>query len=167
MFRMILCPGDDCGEFLPFSSFDDHAKTCRGLDFETTGRVGFDLERAVYQAGEGRTGWPTSIFQMNNETFALRPWMEDNKFYFDTMMLAEREKCDRFMTTVSILDPKSETTHIGQFNPRPIGPTNTEESMLIVHKKSLAKVFTINDDGDFEFYIDFKVSEKRTIETID
>ena len=127
----------------------------------------WQFEAGVPTWGLPRVRWNTSIFQMNNETFALRLWMEDNKFYFETVMLAEREKCNRFMTTVSILDPKSETTCIGQFHPRPIGTTNTEESMLVVHKKSIAKVLTINDGGNFEFHNDFKVSEKRPIEAID
>ena len=165
MFRMIICPGIYCEQLLPFSSFNDHAKTCKKLNVATTGRLGFPLKRASHEGG--REIWKTSIFQMNNETFVLRAWMEDNKVYFDTVMLAERDKSDCFMTTVSILNPKSETSFSGQFNPRPIGPTNTEESMLIVHKRSLAKVFTTNDQGEFVFTIEFKVSEKRAIEAID
>ena len=79
-------------------------------------------------------------------------------------MLAEQEKCDRFTTTVSIPDPKSAAVFTGQFNPRPLGPTNIKEPMLMIHIKSLAKVFKTNEFDKFEFKIEFKVSEKRTIE---
>ena len=80
------------------------------------------------------------------------------------MMLAEQDKCDRFMTTVSIADPKSAATFTGQFNPRPLGPYHIEEPMLMIPQKSLAKVFTTTEEDESEFRIEFKVSEKRTIE---
>ena len=119
---------------------------------------------------EGNAAWIVSIFHMKKETFALRVSFRDNNFYFETMMLAERDKCDRFMTTISIPNPKSVTSFDWRVNPRPMGPTNIEESVIIVPKKSLAKVFTeLEEDGDlfFFFTIHFKVSEKRAIDVLD
>ena len=90
--------------------------------------------------------------------------MRGNNFYFDSVMLAERDKCERFMTTISVLDPNSQTSFNGQFTPTPIGPTHVEESTI--HKRSLSKVFRTEGDNLF-LKVEFKVSEKRPIEFID
>ena len=167
-FRIILCPGNLCKELMPLSSFDEHATMCSKVVLKVEGKVAFELKKENYQTGNA--SWKTQFFHTKNETFALRMAMRNNNLYIETVMLADRDKCDRFMTTISLVNPKSETSFIGQFNPRPIGPTNIEESTLIIHKRSLvnAKVFTTKgEDNVFSFTIDFKVSEKRTFEVID
>ena len=167
-FRPILCPVRECEKLVPFSSFDGHAEMCPHLDVEIGGKVEFTFGRDTYENGNG--AWNVMIFHRKKETFALRLGMRDNNFYFESLMLAERDKCDRFMTTISIPNPKSVTSFDWRVNPRPMGPTNIEESVIIVHKKSLAKVFTeLEEDGDlfFFFTIHFKVSEKRAIDVLD
>ena len=129
----------------------------------TKGNHDFDLEKGEYE--NGNASWKTQIFHMRNETFALRLSLQNNKFYLETLMLAERDKSDRFMTSVSILNPKSEPSYTWQINPTPMGPTDIQESIIVVHKTSLAKVFKTNQDL-FEFAISFKVSEKRSIEAV-
>ena len=161
--RLIICPDEDCTEFLPLSSFNEHAKMCFGLDIVTKGNLDFDLEKGEYE--NGNASWKTQIFHMRNETFALCLSLQNNKFYLETLMLAERDKSDRFMTSVSILNPKSEPSYTWQINPTPMGPTDIQESIIVVHKTSLAKVFKTNQDL-FEFAISFKVSEKRSIEAV-
>ena len=163
-FRIILCPGDECEELLPLSSFEEHAKTCSEIQVPANQSQHYTLGRENYD--NGNTSWPTILFHLKNETFALRAWMRNNNFYVETVMLAEREKCDRFMTTISIHNKLQSAANgfKGQFYPRPVGPTNMEESTLIVHKKSLAKIFTTNAQDEFEFTIDFKVSEKRAFD---
>ena len=163
-FRIILCPGDACEELLPLSSFDEHAKTCSNISLKVEGKVVFTLEMETYK--KGNMNWKTQIFRMKNETFAMRLGMRDNSFYFTSVMLAERDKCEKFMTTISILDPNFVTSFNGQFTPTPIGPTHIEESILMIHKRSLAKVFK-TEEGKFKLTIEFKVSEKRAIEMID
>ena len=163
-FRLVICPGEDCEELVPLSSFDQHAKMCSNLFIETKGKIEFVLDKDDYE--KGNCSWETSIIHMKNETFALRLNLKDDKFYLETLMLAGRNKCDRFMTTVCILNPKSEPTHTWQFNPTPMGPTNIQESIIVVHKTSLANVFKTNQD-ELEFTLNFKVSEKRPIEAID
>ena len=160
-FRVILCPGSKCEQLMPLSSFDEHAKTCSHISLRASQSQVFKLDRKRYD--DGNISWNTQIFHLKKETFALRVSMRNSNFNFETMMLAERGKCNRFMTTISIRDPKSATFFNGQFNPSPIGPTNTEESTFTVHKKSLAKIFTINEQDKCEFTIDFKVSEKRAL----
>ena len=125
----------------------------------------FELNRKAYE--KGNVSWTTSIFHVKNETFALRVWMRNNNLYVETVMFAERDKCNLFLTTISIRNKLQSAANgfKGQFNPRPVGTTNTEESMLTVHKKSLAKIFTTNEqDMIYEFVVDFKVSEKRDFE---
>ena len=163
-FRIILCPGDEREELLPLSSFDEHAKTCSESELGTSQSQVFDLDKKEYD--KGNTSWTTRIFCVKNETFPLRVSMRKNNFYVETVMMAERDKCDRFMTTISIRNKLQSAANgfKGQFNPRPVGPTNMEESTLVIHKKSLAKIFTTNAQDEFEFTIDFKVSEKRAFD---
>ena len=163
-FRLILCPGNLCKELMPISSFDEHAKTCLRVDLKTSQNNVFTLKKESYEKGDMH--WKTQIFRMNNETFGLRMGLRNNSFYFDSVMLAERDKCDLFMTTISIIDPNYVTSFNGQFTPTPIGPTHIEESILMIHKRSLAKVFKTKEDK-LELKIGFKVSEKRPIEIID
>ena len=160
-FRPILCPGSSCNQLLPLSSFNVHEKMCPYLAQATEGKHLFLLSNDAYDKGVCST-WKTRIFHTRDETFALRLWMRNNNLYFETVMLAGRDECTRFMTTISILNSKSVTPSIGQFNPRPIGPTNVEESTLAIHKTNLAKVFTTERENKLVFTIDFKVSEKRT-----
>ena len=162
--RIILCPDILCKGLMPISSFDEHAKACTKIDLKTHQRREVKINRELYE--QGNINWPTQIFRTKNETFALRLGMRKHSFYFDSAMLAERDKCERFMTTISILDPNSVTSFNGQFTPTPIGPTHIEESILMIHKRSLAKVFRA--EGNYLFLtVDFKVSEKRPIEIID
>ena len=153
MFRNITCPGKRCEEVLPLSFFDEHAKTCGGITIEKAYKVfgmGKDAEYAK---------WRTAIFKRRNETFALNVELVDHKFRIECVMFAEREKCDRFLPTISIPDPKCETFFNWQINPAPIG--TTKESVIVVHKKSLAKILKTKSDGGYSFEINFKVSEKR------
>ena len=161
-FRIIICPGNKCEQLLPFSSFDEHAKTCSKSNMRTAQSIIFTLDKEAYRSGNA--SWNTQIFHLNNETFALRVSLRNNNFSFEPVMLAERDKCNLFTTTISILDPKSVAYLNGQFNPRPIKSTNVEESALVIHKTSLANVFTTNKEDKSKFTIDIKVSEKRTIE---
>ena len=152
-FRNITCPGKRCEEVLPLSFFDEHAKTCGGITIEKAYKVfgmGKDAEYAK---------WRTAIFKRRNETFALNVELVNHKFRIECVMFAEREKCDRFLTTISIPDPKCETFFNWQINPTPIG--TDEGSVIIVHKTSFAKIFTRDDRGKYKFEINFKVSEKR------
>ena len=153
MFRNITCPGKRCEEVLPLSFFDEHAKTCGGITIEKAYKVfgmGKDAEYAK---------WRTAIFKRRNETFALNVELVDHKFRIECVMFAEREKCDRFLTTISIPDSKCETFFNWQINPTPIG--TDEGSVIIVHKTSFAKIFTRDDRGKYKFEINFKVFEKR------
>ena len=155
-FRNITCPG--CLEYLPLSSFDEHAKTCDGLDVEMGNHMTFSAGKE-FEDDIGPSTYSTSIFKRRNETFALIFEVADNKFRIECVMFAEREKCDRFLTTILITDPKCETFFNWQINPTPIG--TDEGSVIIVHKTSLAKIITTNDRGKYKFEINFKVSEKR------
>ena len=170
-FRKILCPGLNCQQLLPLSSYEEHAKTCSSIQMPLLNiqrmtllkmkGMALSLTKVAYE--EGENSWRTLIFNLKNETFFLRVSMKNSNLYFEPVMLAERDKCTRFTTTISILDSKAETSFIGQFNPRPIGPTDAEESILKIHKSSLANVFFKEGDG-FKFMIEFKVSEKRAFE---
>ena len=85
--------------------------------------------------------------------------LEIEKTTLADLWFAEREKCDRFLTTISIPDPKCETFFNWQINPTPIG--TDEGSVIIAHKTSFTKIFTRDDRGKYKFEINFKVSEKR------
>ena len=161
-FRMIICPGDECEQLLPFSSFEKHARTCQEISIQENQSKVFTLQRSSYE--EGNTAWNTQMIYQREEFFFLHVGLKNNIFSIETMMLAEPDKCDRFTATISILDSKSVAAFHGQFNPRPVGPTNIEEPMLMIQKKSLVKVFKTNAEDGFNFTIDFKVSEKRKIE---
>ena len=90
--------------------------------------------------------------------------MRNDIFCIESLMLAEQEMCDQFTTTVAIFDKSFEAVFTGQFNPRPLGPTQFPVPMLMIHKKSLAEAFRTNEEDEFVFGIELKVSEKRTIE---
>ena len=51
--------------------------------------------------------WKPAIFARKNETFALNVEVANHKLRIERVMLAEREKCDRFLTTILIPDPLS------------------------------------------------------------
>ena len=156
--RKITCPGLDCEEVLPLSSFDEHAKTCGGIIIEKAS-MAFTMGKDNFKDEKRRIRWKTAIFKQKNETYALNVKLAENKFRIECVMFAEREKCDRFLTTILITDPKCETFFNWQINPTPIGAD--EGSVIIVHKTSLAKIITTNDRGKYKFEINFKVSEKR------
>ena len=103
--------------------------------------------------------WKPAIFTRKNETFALNVEVANHKFRIEGVMFVERQKCDRFLTTISIPHPKFETFFNWQSNPAPIG--TDEESVIVVHKTSMTKIFTTDDRGKYNFEINFKVSEKR------
>ena len=176
-FRKVLCPGNPVwatslgnpDELMPLSSLGEHVKTCSEINDKTaklSTSTEITLEREMFEEADGTIYWNTVMFRVKNETFALRMGFRDNILHFDSVMLAEREKCNRFMTTISVLHRKSGTSFMGQFTPTPIGPEDTEEFALMVHKRSIAKVFTTEEENP-RLRIDFKVSEKRPNETID
>ena len=45
--------------------------------------------------------WKPTLFNINNEVFVVQRKLADSKFIFAVSMLAGRNKCDRFMVTLS------------------------------------------------------------------
>ena len=107
------------------------------------------------------------MFHIDNEVFVVRKKMADGMFTFTVLMLAEREKCDRFMVTLGINKIENNgTVFSAQFNPTPISMENSEEARLVVPKNRFAQM--IDGDGDdFKFDFEMKVSEKRALVDID
>ena len=102
------------------------------------------------------------ICNLNNTVFAVQMKMANGNFCFPVLMLAEREKCERFQVTIEIQDSKHETAFLDQFNPVPLDMENSDEASLVVHRKRFARKVT---DGDMIlFALSIKVSEKRSID---
>ena len=119
-FRKITCPGDNCEEVLPLSSFDQHSKTCDSIIIGKPSMV-FSMGKDDFKDDT----WPTAIFKRRSETFALKVELVDHNFRFECVMFAEREKCDGFLTTISIPDPKCKTFFNWQMIPAPIGKSQS------------------------------------------
>ena len=162
-YRLVLCPGEECDSTFPCSSFDDHTNTCEDIDVATDTRNWFRVD----DDNDTNSQWNTRIYHINNEIFGLRVGNCNGNFFFETLMLAEREKCNRFKTTISILDPNDETSFVGQFNPTPIGATHVQGSRLTIEKKSMDTIMTTENDGSRMFGIDLSISEKKVLEVID
>ena len=164
-YRPVLCPGIKCGSLFPSSSFDNHAKTCDSIDMETNTRTWFTVD-ADDADDTANSQWNTQIYHMNKEVFGLRLGICNGNFFFETLMLAEKEKCNRFKTTISILDPNDETSFVGQFNPTPIGATHVQGSRLTIEKKSMDTIIRTTH-GLRKFVVDFSISEKKALEVVD
>ena len=105
----------------------------------------------------------TLVVRMNNEVFALQQKMENGNIYFSVLMLAHREKCDRFKMTLEIQNNNSKTAFSAQFNPVPVEMEASDEAIFMVQKQRFAKMVTT--DGDrIRYKLELKVSEKRANE---
>ena len=104
----------------------------------------------------------TEIFNLNNEVFAVQKKMENANFSFGVLMLAEREKCNRFKVTLEIQDANGETAFLAQFNPTPIDMENKDLANLVVPKQRFASMVTSEED-QIIYKLVIKVSEKRAI----
>ena len=63
----------------------------------------------------GFEGLRTEIFNLNNEVFAIQKRTENSNFFFGVLMLAEREKCNRFKVAIEIQDVNGETAFLAYF----------------------------------------------------
>ena len=166
-FRMVLCPGQNsvCKTTLPFSSFNDHAKICKGLSLMNVGEktvMDIRFKKNFLDRSSNYITWKANLFQIDNEEFVLRKKMANGKFTFTMLMVADRDKCNRFMVTLAINVNKTQTVFLAQFNPTPLSMENSEEASLVIEKKRFAEM--ISEDGDsFKFDFEINVSEKRAL----
>ena len=162
MSRKVLCPGNSkmCKTMLPFGELNDHLATCRSVD-KVANQIQFKfvfLKKAFLDKIEAKL--TTDIFEINGETFAVQKKMKRSNLSFGVLMLAVREKCDRFKVTIEIQDGNCETAFSAQFNPAPIDLKNKDIAGLVVPKHMFAKMVT--SDGDqIKYKLALKVSEKR------
>ena len=186
-YRKVLCPG--CKATLSFCRTEAHFLSCpmiygigyiKGLVVTNVSNVKITDHRntniVVTSLGGGKfclcfqkdllddvdkNNSTILIFNSNNEVFAVQMKMAHGNISFPVLMLANREKCERFQVTIEIQDCKSETAFRDQFNPVPLDMENSDEASLVVHKKRFARKVT---DGDnIKFNLSLKVSEKREI----
>ena len=163
-YRMVLCPGanPECKTSLTFSSFNDHTKVCKSLWLLNVGQKTTSSSFKKTLLDGNAISWKPAIYNIDNEVFVVQKKMAEGKFTFSVLMLAEREKCDRFMVTLAINVNKTQTVFSAQFNPTPISMENSEEASLVVQKKRFVKM--ISDAGDeFKFDYEIKVSQKRAV----
>ena len=100
-YRMVRCPGEnpECKATLPFSAFNDHIKVCKSLFPVNAKSMTSSFNQNLL---DGDTiNWKPAIFNINNEVFVVQRKLADSKFIFAVSMLAGRNKCDRFMVTLS------------------------------------------------------------------
>ena len=129
-YRKVLCPGNSmiCKAILPFWELNDHFKTCVCVKRFNDGKEdNLSLKNGVpAQDKTLDSNFRTEIFNRNNEVFALQKKMENGNFSFGVLMLAERDKCNRFKVTLEIQDANCETAFLAQFNPAPIDMENKD-----------------------------------------
>ena len=122
MSRKVLCPGNSkmCKTTLPFGELNDHLATCRSVDNVTnqSDACTLFLKKACLDEEEAKL--TTELFEIKGEVFAVQKKMENSNLSFGVLMLAVREKCDRFKVTIEIQDMSGETAFSAQFNPTPI-----------------------------------------------
>ena len=161
-FRKVLCPGNSssCKATLPFCALNDHFKVCTSVGVGYQGTTSVRISKDYLNRDGAKL--KTKIFKLANEVFAVQTRIDKSKMSFGVLMLADREKCNRFKVTIEIQDDNSETLFSAQFNPDPVDMENCDDASLLVRKTKLAKMVT--SDGDrFRYKINMKVSEKRTI----
>ena len=131
--RMVLCPGNSkiCKAVLPFCELIAHFNVCTsvGVGYQGTSSVIFSKDLLDRETANMKT----KIFKLNDEVFAVQTKMKQNNMSFGVLMLANREKCDRFKVTIEIQDDNSETAFLAQFNPDPVDMKNSDEASLVVH----------------------------------
>ena len=101
-----------------------------------------------------------NIFQIHSEVFALQWKKVNSNFLFSVLMLAEREKCERFKITLEIQNNNCKTGFSAQFNPEPVDMKPLDQAIFMIHKDRFEKMGTKCGDK-FKFKIEMKVSEKR------
>ena len=160
-YRKVLCPGNSslCKATLSFCALNDHFKVCTsvGVGYQGTSSVMFHKDLLDRETANIKT----KIFKLNDEVFAVQTKMKNSNLSFGVLMLANREKCDKFKVTIEIQDDNSQTAFLAQFNPDPVDMINSDEASLVVHKTKLAKMVT-SDEDKFRYKINMKVSEKRS-----
>ena len=165
-YRKVLCPGNSriCKVILHFWELNDHFKICTSVvRFNRGNACTLSLKKSVL--AEDKTldfNLRTEIFNLNNEVFAVQKKMENANFSFGVLMLAEREKCNRFKVTLEIQDANGETAFLAQFNPTPIDMENKDLANLVVPKQRFASMVTSEED-QIIYKLVIKVSEKRAI----
>ena len=183
-YRKVMCPSNSsrCRAF-PFLEVFKHVKTCAGvkilpLNSGTNNQAwplqGFhkylfddnhsklisDISQQMFSSGGRSFCFITSIFQIHGEVFALQWKMVNSNFLFSVLMLAEREKCERFKITLEIQNNNCKTGFSAQFNPEPVDMKPFDQAIFMIHKDRFEKMGTKCGDK-FKFKIEMKVSEKR------
>merc|ERR1711971_1278210 len=135
-FRKVLCPGNstDCNSVLAFSELNDHIKICTGIVVDMIDST-FRLFNCSINKGflaEDQLGFKTLVVRMNNEVFALQQKMENSNINFSVLMLAPREKCDRFKITLELQNNNSKTAFSAQFNPSPVEMEASDEAIFML-----------------------------------
>ena len=92
-----------------------------------------------------------NIFNLNNEVYAIQTRMDHKNLSFGVLMLADREKCERFKVTLEIQDSNFQTGFLAHINPAPVDTKNSDVTSLVVPKQNFAKMVTI--DGDTVRYV--------------
>ena len=166
-YRRVLCPGNSrlCETVLPFWQLKDHFITCISVGFirSNKGNSRYFLLDADKAPNRPCVDLRTEIFNLNNEAFAVQKRMENGNFSFGVLMLAERERCERFKVAIEIQDTNDETAFLAQFNPAPIDTVNRDLASLVVPKQRFAKM-VISEEDKIKLKLVIKVSEKRAIE---
>ena len=147
-YRKVLCPGNSklCKVILPFCALNEHLNICtsvfrgfRGSSVFLTNRgsrgtcfnkLFLDRDQLIFSA---------NIFNLNNEVYAIQTRMDHKNLSFGVLMLADREKCERFKVTLEIQDSNFQTGFLAQINPAPVDTKNSDVTSLVVPKQNLQK----------------------------
>ena len=165
-YRRVLCPGNSsiCKAILHFWELNDHFKTCTSVKrFNHKNMRYLSFQKSILTEDNTlNVNLRTEMFNLNNEVFAVQKKMENANFSFGVLMLAERDKCNRFKVTIEIQDANYETVFLAQFNPAPIDMENRDLTSLVVPKHTFASMVTSEED-QIRYKLVLKVSEKRAI----
>ena len=81
----------------------------------------------------------SALMNIDSEVYFLRGKCENNRITFEFVMMANEEKCNKFISSISIMDCNQRPAFVGSFSPRPLELSHEEKESLCVTTKTLDK----------------------------
>jgi len=164
-WRLIICPGVNCGTMIPFCKVEDHAQECHECfmlpdKFPERGLIFY--QEFSGDEDDDRAGWLTKILNFEGKLFFCRMFTGNNILTVDVAMKGSLEECAGYLIEASVLDSNSvkptvqRSTVKSSFPPRPLREDNKPGFCLTVPLNLMSKVWKL-DGNDFNVEIGIKI----------
>jgi len=125
LYRLVHCPGLNCGEVVAYNGVEEHVRSCEDV---------------------GDLDWRAQSFEEGNKLYFLRVRRAKTLYKMEVLMKGTEEECSGYKAEVSVLDNDDHEVFRSYYHPRPIGMEEWGNFYLIVGEDSLSKVWRRRDD---------------------